>query len=82
MKLDIKTIVDLRGPAEYNKGAGERRLDSIYKQHIAKIPKFSGNFEMQSYSSLSHLLVNVSWCKSPANVRYLRKTFVHDGIYS
>ena len=57
MKLDIKTIVDLRGPAEYNKGAGERRLDSIYKQHIAKIPKFSGNFDdavvFKSFSSSS-----------------------------
>jgi len=62
MKLDIKTIVDLRGPAEYNKGTGERRLDSIYKQHIAKIPKFSGNFDdavvFKSFSSSSQSAFN------------------------
>lgn len=45
MNLEIRTIVDLRDPVEYNTGVGERNLDSIYKHHVTKIPKFFGNFD-------------------------------------
>ncbi len=35
----------MRGPDEYKKGSGARLLDSVYEHYLAKIPRFSGNFD-------------------------------------
>ena len=45
MNHDIRTIIDMRGPDEYKKGSGARLLDSVYEHYLAKIPRFSGNFD-------------------------------------